>query len=309
MNDILALAHRQGYITTRSARALGANEHTLGRLADQGLLVRSVPGIFLVPGERHPAESHALVTRAMLDDDPMAVASHHSALALHGVALYGVPWGQPQLADARRSSRGRVSRFRHVLRPADEVTEVDGYRTVGVPLALAQVAARYGMVAGLVALDDALAKGLCTRAAPAAIVEAGRLRRGVRAARRALELADCRAQSPGESRLRAIVAESPWRYDLQVNVGGPGSGYVVDLLVDDCVVLEFDGAVKYEGVEGKSALLAEKGREDWIRGRRYGFMRVIWAQLDYPVALRRALHATVLQTRAAGRPRRSNVAS
>lgn len=291
------LARRQGYITAAQARSLGANEHTLGRLADAGALDHAVRGIFLVPDQRHPRETHALLTRATLDGDPFARASHHSALALHGVALYGVPWLQVHLADPRHSSRGRAGRHRHVLRADDAWTEVDGYRTVGVPLALAQVAARFGVTAGVVALDNALADGRCTADDVAAVVGSGRLRRGLTFARRALALADARAESPGESRLRTIIAGSPFAYDLQVNMGGPGSGYRVDLLVADVLAVEFDGGQKYEGADGKKALVAEKVREDYIRKLGFGFLRVTWPQLDYPTAILRSLHSLVLAAR------------
>lgn len=303
MEEILELAHRQGYITAAQARALGGHEHTLGRLTAQGRLQHPSRGIYLTAEERTPGQAHALLSRALLGADPFALASHHSALALHGVALFGVPWSQVHLIEGRPGSRARRGRHRHVLRDGDASTCVDGCRTVGVPLALAQVAARFGVTAGLVSLDNALATGLCRTDDVAQIVSSGRLRRGVASARRALELADGRAESPGESRLRAIIADSPWPFDVQVNVGGPGAGYVVDLLVAGLVVVEFDGAVKYAGAEGRSALVAEKVREDFIRSLGYGFMRVMWPQLDYPVTILRTLydHVRLARAQRAGR--------
>lgn len=299
MEAILDLAARQGYVTTAQARALGAHEHTLTRLVSAGELVKAVRRVYHSVDDRTPEQRHALTTRAMLDADPWSAASHHSALALHGVALYGVRWNQVQVADPRRSSRSHESLHRHVLREGDVVAEIDGLKSLTVPLALCQVAARYGVVAGLVSMDDALRKGLCTPDDLAAIAESGRLRRGIGALRRAIELADGRAESPGESRLRAIVAEGPFSYEVQANVGGPGEGYRVDLLVDGCVALEFDGAQKYDGVDGKLALIAEKRREDWIRDQGLRFMRVISPELNYSVALRRVLHGHVVAARAA----------
>jgi very-short-patch-repair endonuclease len=267
-------------------------------MVSNGQLERHTRGIYLTPGDRHRPDTHALLTRAFLDDDPFAYASHHSALALHGVALFDVPWRQIHLIERRYTSRGLIGHHRHVLRPGDTVTEVDGYRTVGVPLALAQVAARFGVTSGLVSLDNALARGLCTRDDVETIVKSGRLRRGVVSARRALELADGRAESPGESRLRAIIAETKWKYDLQVNVGGPGYGYRVDMLVEGVLVVEFDGKVKYAGADGREALVAEKVREDYIRSQGYGFMRVIWQDLDDPSSIRRRLFNNLLLARA-----------
>lgn len=297
-NDLFALAQRQGYVTTADAARLGINRMTLKRLVEAGILLRTVRGVYLLADERTPAERHEAVTRAMLDADPWSAASHHSALVMHGIDVYGVPFSQVQVADPRRSSRSHQSLHRHVLREGDTVVDIDGYKVLALPLALCQTAARFGMVAGLVAMDHALHQERCTVDDLRAVVESGRLRRGVGAARRAVAMADGRAESPGESRLRAIIAAGPFEYDVQVKVGGPGDGYVVDLLVDGCIVLEFDGGEKYEGVEGKKALVAEKRREDWIRAQGYGFMRSMWPELDYPVAVRRAVHDQVLVTRA-----------
>lgn len=55
----------------------------------------------------------------------------------------------------------------------------------------------------------------------------------------------------------------------------------VDLVVDD-VVLEFDGAVKYEGADGREELVREKAREDAIRALGYRVIRVTWRDLFRP---------------------------
>ena len=216
----------------------------------------------------------------------------------HGRRQFGVPWSQVHVADPRKSSRRHASIHRHVLRPGDSVIEVDGLKTTGLPLALCQTAARFGMVSGLVAMDHALQRALCTRADLADVIASGRLRRGIGAARRAVALADARSESPGESRLRAIVAEGPYDFDLQVTIAGPGARFRVDLLVDGRVAVEYDGELKYEGPAGHQAVIAEKRREDWIRAQGFGFVRVMKRELEHPVALRRAIHTAVLEARA-----------
>lgn len=295
---MLDLAGRQGYVTASDVAGLGVHRMQLARLVESGHLLRTVRGIYITTEDRTREERHVLVTRATLDQDPWSVASHHSAAAMQGIALYGVPFDQVQVADPRRSSRSHRALHRHVLREGDVVEEVAGYKAVHVPLALCQLAARFGVEAGLVAIDDALRRELCTPDDLTGLLETGRIRRGIGAARRAVALADARAESPGESRLRAIVAATPFSYEPQVNVGGPGDGYRVDLLVDGRLAVEFDGAQKYDGVDGKQALFAEKRREDWIRARGYGFLRVSWPELDHPVTLRRVIHEGVLRARA-----------
>lgn len=294
--ELLRLVTDHGYLTAHQAAALGVHHHTLGRLVEAGQLTRSARGIYTLPEAGNRTDLHRLLVRAILDEDPLAAASHHSALALHGVALFDVPWHRVHLLDHRTSSRIRQNLHWHVLRPGDPLVDVDGYRVASLPLALGQVAAQFGVEPGLVSLDDALHRDLVTADDVGAILDSGRLRRGLVGARRALELADGRAESPGESRLRLILADAPWAYDIQVNLGGPGRGYRADALVEGRLVVEFDGTQKYGGERGAQAMVAEKTREDWIRGQGYGVLRVTWSELAYPRALRREIDRRVLAT-------------
>lgn len=99
--------------------------------------------------------------------------------------------------------------------------------------------------------------------------------RGRARAERIIELADGRAQLPGESvsrlRLLDLGFATP---SLQVPVPGPSGGtYWVDFGLDDVRAWgEFDGRIKYRGLPSASGRDAydvierEKRREDWIRG-------------------------------------------
>lgn len=55
------------------------------------------------------------------------------------------------------------------------------------------------------------------------------------------------------------------------------------------MVLEFDGRLKYDGHEGRDALVAEKIREDRIRSLGYGVGRLTWGSLRQPVAVSRVV--------------------
>jgi hypothetical protein len=100
--------------------------------------------------------------------------------------------------------------------------------------------------------------------------------RGVRRARHVLTLGDGRAQLPGESISRLYLLRLGFASPrLQVAVPAPhGRRYFVDFGLDDADVWgEFDGRAKYVdaglragGVDIESVVLAEKEREDWIRG-------------------------------------------
>ncbi|SDG33895.1 Transcriptional regulator, AbiEi antitoxin, Type IV TA system [Microbacterium pygmaeum] len=113
------------------------------------------------------------------------------------------------------------------------------------------------------------------REAVRASMERVRGARGVRRGRRIVALADGRAQLPGESVSRLYLLElgfAPPR--LQVPIPDPvGGWYFVDFGLDDVNSWgEFDGVGKYldarmrGGVDLERTLLAEKAREDWIRG-------------------------------------------
>ena len=143
MKEILELAKKQGYVTASQAKSLGAHEHTLGRMVSNGQL-SATPCIYLTPGDRHRPDTHALLTRAFLDDDPFAYASHHSALALHGVALFDVPWRQIHLIEPLHQSRAdRPPQARPLPLPATPSPKSTGTARWASP-ALAQVAARFG---------------------------------------------------------------------------------------------------------------------------------------------------------------------
>jgi very-short-patch-repair endonuclease len=81
-----------------------------------------------------------------------------------------------------------------------------------------------------------------------------------------------------------------------------GAGFVgrVDFLVAGRVVVEFDGAVKYEGAEGRAALVREKQREDRLREAGYIVIRVTWSDLDRPAVLMARVRAAL--ARAASTP-------
>ena len=61
--------------------------------------------------------------------------------------------------------------------------------------------------------------------------------------------------------------------------------------VEGKVIVEFDGAVKYDGATGREALVSEKVREDALRALGYRIVRIMWADLNDPAAIR----AKVLQ--------------
>jgi hypothetical protein len=125
--------------------------------------------------------------------------------------------------------------------------------------------------------------------------------RGIRQARWLIDLAEGRAQSPGESVSRLQLTRLGFARPLvQVAVPGPAERtYWVDLgLADARAFGEFDGKDKYldealrSGRTVEEVLLAEKAREDWIRGRtQWRFARWGDEHIGTPEALRDRLAA------------------
>jgi len=286
---LLALAAgHAGVLSAVDAQAIDVDANGLASLVRHGVLVRVRRSAYVV-GEQWrtatPEQRLALRTRAVLRARGRAneAATHQSALALHGLTLFGVATDVVDIAApvVRIRKPGNLR-----IHPADDslaVIEVEGCRAVSVDVALAQVALREGRVGVLVPADRALATEAASLDGVIALVHrlAGSARLAGRA-QRWLAQADGASESVGETRARLLLLDLGHEVRSQVRISD-GAGVVgarVDLLVGDRVVVEFDGLVKYEGAEGRAALAAEKNREDWLRSLGYEVVRLTWADLE-----------------------------
>jgi very-short-patch-repair endonuclease len=244
-----------------------------------------------------PEEVHRLHTRAILRSRPATdAASHHASVALHGVDVYGCDLSMVDLAsDVRRVGRERGLRL-HPGRGLP-IGVLGGVRVVKLPTALAQVARSSGVVAGVCSMDDAVHDGLCTPAQIAAAIEKLPARRHD-PARTALALVDALAESVGETRTRLILRDLGFSVVSQRRVKA-GSRVVarVDFLVEGLVVVEFDGLVKYEGIQGRAALAAEKARESQLVDLGFEVVRVVWSELGDPAELARRVRKALKRAR------------
>jgi very-short-patch-repair endonuclease len=141
---------------------------------------------------------------------------------------------------------------------------------VSTETALVQTAVRHGLKAAVVAADAALHEGLVSD--DKLVEAAGRLELGVRSSTRVERL-----------RTRLLLSGLGLSFRSQVDIRDD-TGFVgrVDFLVEDRVVVEFDGLVKYEGAEGRESLAREKRREDRLRAAGYEVVRLTWADLARP---------------------------
>lgn len=243
-----------------------------------------------------------------------SVFSYQSAAVLWGLPLARhLPDAvhMSMLTDDRMSSRAGLRRHADRLHPS-EVTERFGLPCTTLERTIWDLCRTVAPTTGIAAADAALrstvrdaggdrtAADVCRRA----VLELGQQHHASRGARRAeaiVAFADDRADSSGESITRWLLAEIGFRrIGVQVRVPGPsGTDYRVDVeLEDEAVFVEFDGAVKYQddamrgGRSIEDVLLAEKRREDWIRGvTQRRLVRVGWADIESADSLATRLRA------------------
>lgn len=156
----------------------------------------------------------------------------------------------PGLVHVGPAGRTRPRPLVHVHRgelDPDEIVEIDGLRVLSGTAAVVGIAQRYGIEEGLVAADAAWRAGLTDRQRLRTYVAGLTGARGVRGARTVVELADPRAVSPPESRLRFIwVVEACLPVPLVNPTVVDLDGFVVgepDLLDPEAAYVgEYDGA-------------------------------------------------------------------
>lgn len=162
-------------------------------------------------------------------------------------------------------------------------------------MAAAQIATAAGVQAGVVTMDAALHLGRCSSEQLDRAVSDIGPRPHVRRAREALRRADGSAESPGESRLRMVLLALGYPAEAQVLITDRGApvGRVDFLLRAQRVIIEFDGAVKYEGASGRAELVKEKRREDRLRALGFEVVRLVWADLYHPEIVRAAIRCAI----------------
>ncbi len=286
-----------GVFTTAQAYAIGHDRRSLARARADRTIVSLGRSMYALSSALPDGavERHALAARAALLVYPDAVTCGVSLLARRGIVIWGAPLDVVDLVrpvDKEVLTQSCRIRPPHpLLRPTAE-DDSDA-----VAKALALTAIDHGFVAGVVAADDALHRGLVTASQLSAVVE--ELQRWPHAGRAQtmLALADGRSESAGESRVRLALCLADIAVEPQVVVEDPpGSGVVVgrvDLLIAGTkIVVEFDGKVKYADGDPE-VLWREKKREDRLRRLGYTVIRVTWAELERPAALLARIRAEI----------------
>jgi hypothetical protein len=307
-----AAADRHGLLTTSDALAAGLTKRDLDRMAENAQLIHlargwyCLPSVVATPADRGPWERrrllHAARTRAAVRAvSGRAAASHHSALVLHDLPAFAADLRQVHLTRLDDTdSRRRRGLTVHQCVPGSSTSE----GVIDVATAVVQSGIQNGPMAALVAGDAALHRRLVGLDD---LTEASARVVGPRtvAIRSMLRHADARAESPGETRLRWALRLMGYHPLSQFRIEDGPFLAVVDFLLEEArVAIEFDGFVKYGrrspfalSAQPAEIVAAEKVREDHVRELDYGFVRVIWSDLDALPVLGRRIDAVVQRTR------------
>lgn len=234
-------------------------------------------------GVRHQRLVHAVMNS--MRSGTVAV-SHQSALALHGVPLWGPDLAEVHVNRLDRHRGGRIAGVRHhrgKLAAADLAT-VDGLTVTTLPRALLEMACTSSFEAAVISADAV------RRDHPIGVDDLERLLEvtefwpGSATARAAWWFSDPLSESVGESRLRVLMHNHGLPPPVLQAAFADADGFVgrVDFyFAHRQTVVEFDGLVKYAGGT-REILIQEKIREDRLRALGLHVVRITWADLDHP---------------------------
>lgn len=296
---------RAGYDGSSESRAFSRKvERGEFERLRSGLFRQQLPPITALPWEERPAEYRRryleLATAVGLTRHHPVVFSHRTALAILGLPLLG-PW--PEVVEileprdsSRRTKRGVLVHFGDT--GADELVPWGEFWVTSPERTLADVGRSLPAVFSVPALDAGLAE-LSRNGIRAILDREGGMKNTARAIR-ALEFADPRSGSPGESGSRVLMsvfgAPPP---ELQVRHPSPIAGrryFATDFEWPDLRKIgEFDGREKFlkdELLGGRTpgqVVYEEKLREDALRREGNGVGRWGMPAVRRPPELRSVL--------------------
>jgi Transcriptional regulator, AbiEi antitoxin len=279
---LAAAAHaRGGVFTWGEALAAGYSVGEVRARLASGRWRRIRRGMYAAGG----ADAARRLAAAVVASLPGAVLSHRSAAVLHSLPVWGRDDGLVHVVLPGGRSRRRHGVHVHATPCGTrDIVEVGQLPVTSRARTAVDLAATLELPHA-VAVVDAVLRSRPSEKEHMDEIASGRGRR----VRRVLELADGRAESPGESLSRVAIAShglptpqlQQWVGDADEPIGR------VDFLWPDVrTVGEFDGRAKYAS---RDDLWAEKLREDRLRTAGFEVVRWVWADVvgDFaPVAAR-----------------------
>ena len=268
-----------GLVFARCLRELGIPRSSVDDALRRNALYTVRRGVYARPPGSTPEgllQRHRYVVRALAAVAPEHVVSHLSAAAMHGLPVIG-PWPDRVhvLALDAHGGTSRPGFTAHRTAAVPPTRVIDGVLVTAIERTLVDVAATSTLLVATAVLDCALHEGLTTRELIAEELDRVSPRYGFRRAEMAINFADGRSASAGESlsrvRMHQLQFEAP---ELQIHVSTYRGEYDVDFGWEGAQRFgEFDGFAKYarakylKGDTAAQAVVREKAREDAIRAK------------------------------------------
>ncbi len=297
-------------MTAKRWRTNGISPALMRSLTRSGQLVRMRQGVYATKramdwSGADPVRVHVLaVLAAKATVERNAVASYHSAALLHRLSLLkpqpegavaltlplDKPWNRARPADVV---------FHASDLPPEHVTRLYNLSVTTAARTVVDLARTLPFMDAVVVADSALKEEKATKPELHQVLKECAGWPGVKQARRVIDFADERAESPLESAARVVFEQyglvPP---ELQATIHGPTFAYRVDFLWRaQQVIAEADGLVKYND---RKDLLAERERDHQLREAGYTVVHFTWQELFQTpevviTRIRRALAATEKQ--------------
>ncbi len=221
---------------------------------------------------------------------PTALLAGPSAAAVWQLPMMGEP---PKQVFVRAVTRGSYGEDVKVVSGAQaDVVVRDGLRVATPAWTSADCARILPRRDALIVADAAVRERLCLAHEISEVAAELVGCTGAGAVRWLASHCDPGAESPGESWMRMVVTELGYEVESQVRVGTAR----VDLRIKGTrLILEFDGAVKYQpdSWQGSQVVLNEKLRQAELEAAGFIVLRVIWDQLSDPARLDRRIRAAL----------------
>lgn len=289
--------------------AIGVAPHLIRSLTRTGDLVRMRQGAYATRravewAGTDDTRCHVLHVMAVLATvGKHAVASYHSAAILHHLDLLksppegtvtltlppDKPWNRARPADVVFHAAGLSE---------ENITKLYNVRVTTVARTVVDLARTLPFTDAVVVADSALQKEKTTNAELEAALAACSRWPGVKQARRVVEFADERAESPLESAARVVFDRFGLDHpELQATVFTPNGAFRVDFLWrEHKVIAEADGLLKYNE---RRDLIKQFERDRCLRDAGYKVVHFTWEELfNTPEVVIRRIREAIAATTA-----------
>lgn len=266
------------------------NEHQVWRGLANGSIVRltsryAISRDFYVKLPRHRQQLIDVMAIGLSANNAVVVGvSAARILGLWTLPPIGEPVSvaRPSKSVPRKQVWGDKVSYRKMAIPSEHILTREGVRCTSVARTCLDIARLWSFGEGLMAMDSALRQRLVSvDELRRTVVELGRVK-GIAVAREAVNHASALSEAPYESWARALIIEAGLSTRVRLQCELPG-GFRPDLLLGDNLVVEIDGALKYDGKTfGRptdAVIRAERQREKHIQNLGYVVLRFTPSEL------------------------------